>query len=119
MLGMTVSCARCHNHKFDPISIQDYYALTAVFQGVEFGGRHPELAEEHPRKKRAKELYPQMFKERQVLRQAGLSWAEHWGGFQDYQFKTETTKALRIDGTETASGKMKQCQVRHARCPRC
>jgi cytochrome c553 len=99
MLGMTVSCARCHNHKFDPISIQDYYALTAVFQGVEFGGRHPELSDEHPRKKRAKELYRQIFKERQTLRQAGLSWAEHWGGFQDYQFKAETTKAVRIDFT--------------------
>ncbi|MEZ6053661.1 MAG: DUF1553 domain-containing protein [Planctomycetaceae bacterium] len=29
-LGLTVSCARCHNHKFDPISQQDYYALFGV-----------------------------------------------------------------------------------------
>ncbi len=29
-LGMTVSCARCHNHKFDPISQKDYYALFGV-----------------------------------------------------------------------------------------
>ena len=49
VLGMTVSCARCHNHKFDPITIQDYYSLTAVFQGVDFGGRRPELADDHPR----------------------------------------------------------------------
>ena len=35
-MGMTIGCARCHNHKFDPISIQDYYALTAVFQDIEF-----------------------------------------------------------------------------------
>ncbi len=27
MLGLTVSCARCHDHKFDPIPIEDYYAL--------------------------------------------------------------------------------------------
>jgi mono/diheme cytochrome c family protein len=50
MMGVTVGCARCHNHKFDPISIQDYYSLTAVFQGVEFGGRIPELKKDPPRK---------------------------------------------------------------------
>lgn len=38
-LGMTVGCARCHNHKFDPISQSDYYALQAVFNGVEHGDR--------------------------------------------------------------------------------
>ena len=30
-LGMTVSCARCHDHKFDAISTKDYYALVGVF----------------------------------------------------------------------------------------
>ncbi|HEV2295161.1 MAG TPA: PSD1 and planctomycete cytochrome C domain-containing protein [Tepidisphaeraceae bacterium] len=30
-LGLTVSCARCHDHKFDPISIQDYYGLAGIF----------------------------------------------------------------------------------------
>lgn len=38
-LGMTVGCARCHSHKFDPISQRDYYALTAVFAGVRHGER--------------------------------------------------------------------------------
>ena len=33
MLGLTVNCARCHNHKFDPIPQKDYYALEASIFG--------------------------------------------------------------------------------------
>ena len=35
-LGLTVSCARCHDHKFDPISTKDYYALAGVFASTEY-----------------------------------------------------------------------------------
>ncbi|HMC27564.1 MAG TPA: PSD1 and planctomycete cytochrome C domain-containing protein, partial [Verrucomicrobiae bacterium] len=38
-LGLTVGCARCHNHKFDPIPQTDYYAMRAVFEGVQHGDR--------------------------------------------------------------------------------
>jgi hypothetical protein len=31
LLGLTINCARCHNHKFDPIPQEDYYRLMAVF----------------------------------------------------------------------------------------
>ncbi|HEX4795748.1 MAG TPA: PSD1 and planctomycete cytochrome C domain-containing protein [Humisphaera sp.] len=34
MLGMTVSCARCHDHKFDPIPQADYYSLHGVFSSI-------------------------------------------------------------------------------------
>jgi len=38
-LALTVGCARCHNHKFDPIPQTDYYAMRAVFEGVQHGDR--------------------------------------------------------------------------------
>jgi mono/diheme cytochrome c family protein len=38
-LSLTVHCARCHDHKFDPIRQEDYYALQAVFAGVERADR--------------------------------------------------------------------------------
>jgi mono/diheme cytochrome c family protein len=97
VLGVTVGCARCHNHKFDPVTIQDYYAMAAVFQGVEFGGRFPELDSEHPRRQRAGELYAEMSKQRAVLRKGIKQWVEDWGGFKELQFEAATTRALRID----------------------
>ena len=33
-LGLTVACARCHDHKFDPIGTKDYYALAGVVAGT-------------------------------------------------------------------------------------
>jgi len=39
LLGMTVACARCHDHKYDPVPTADYYALYGVFQST----HEPEL----------------------------------------------------------------------------
>ncbi len=38
-LGLTVQCARCHDHKFDPVSQADYYRLAAALGGVNHGDR--------------------------------------------------------------------------------
>jgi hypothetical protein len=34
-MGLTVACARCHDHKFDPIPMRDYYALVGIFRSTE------------------------------------------------------------------------------------
>ena len=34
VMGLTIKCARCHGHMFDPIPQKDYYALTAIFKGA-------------------------------------------------------------------------------------
>ncbi len=95
MMGVTIGCARCHNHKFDPITITDYYSMTGVFQDVEFGSRFPEFSEQHPRKQRGDELWGDIAKQRKVLRELG-GWEEDWGAFRELHFKSRTTKAVRI-----------------------
>ncbi len=44
-LGLTVACARCHDHKSDPITQQDYYALAGVFASVKIADR-PTMSDE-------------------------------------------------------------------------
>ena len=38
-LGLTINCARCHSHKFDPISQEEYFRIKSVFDGVKHGER--------------------------------------------------------------------------------
>jgi len=40
-LGLTVACARCHDHKFDPVTMQDYYAIAGVFASSRMSDRYP------------------------------------------------------------------------------
>jgi len=52
-LGLSVSCARCHDHKFDPITAQDYYAMQAFVAGVEYEDRELRVPGADDRKKLA------------------------------------------------------------------
>ena len=45
-MGLTLGCARCHNHKFDPIRQTDYYSLQAIFAGIQHGDRALPLTEQ-------------------------------------------------------------------------
>ncbi len=46
-MGLTVGCARCHNHKFDPITMQDYYGLVGIFQSTKTMEHFKKIARWH------------------------------------------------------------------------
>ncbi|MFO0915343.1 MAG: DUF1553 domain-containing protein [Pirellulales bacterium] len=54
VLGLTLGCARCHDHKFDPVSMADYYAWYGIFSSTRYSFPGSE------EKKRPYDLFPQL-----------------------------------------------------------
>ena len=48
MLGLTIGCARCHDHKYDPIKHRDYYSLTAFFNNIDESGLYSHFTRATP-----------------------------------------------------------------------
>ncbi len=67
-LGLTLGCARCHDHKFDPLTMQDFYGLSAFFNSIEEPGLYSQEADS----RRAFEPFLQVPSESQAARLAVL-----------------------------------------------
>ena len=68
-LGLTMGCARCHDHKFDPVTQEDFYRFYAFFNSIEEPGLYSQL----PDPKRAFEPFLEVPSAEQLVRRAGLA----------------------------------------------
>ena len=73
LLGLTLGCARCHDHKFDPITTEDYYALAGIFKSTKTMENFAKVARwyENPLATES-ELARKAEHDRQVARQKGV-----------------------------------------------
>ena len=55
LLGLTLSCASCHDHKYDPVSMSDYYALYGVFASIEEPEQFPVIGRPDPESELARD----------------------------------------------------------------
>ncbi|MDD7986641.1 PSD1 and planctomycete cytochrome C domain-containing protein [Lentisphaera marina] len=94
MMGMTLGCARCHTHKFDPIKIGDYYAILANFQDLEYGIRKPELPG-HTNPAKAEAKYLKLIREHRKTLSLD-SWKEMWNDRYEAHIPRNNVTALRI-----------------------
>ena len=99
-LSLTVHCARCHDHKFDPIPQSDYYRLQAVFAGVERGDRRlDDAARRRRRRARAQTRRLQAERRRRAKKIDAVTSPEL------EQLDAELTKLRKRAGRAAAAGR--------------
>jgi len=112
-LGLSIGCARCHDHKFDPISHLDYYSMQAFVSGVWYENREVATHPNVESKAQIAALQTELADvERQLtafvpLWQAGVTRSPVNARLNFDRFPTVTTKRLRFEVLET--NKLEPC----------
>jgi len=98
LLGLTVACARCHDHKFDAITQRDYYATEAVFSGVQHA-ESPLRAKQYDRLKQdVKDLTERVSILREDLDDAAAAATGHPVGLAGPAYRRPGTIGIDDDG---------------------
>ncbi|QEG43716.1 PSD1 and planctomycete cytochrome C domain-containing protein [Roseimaritima ulvae] len=71
LMGLTVSCARCHDHKYDPVPTEDYYSLYGVFASCEIPERLPVIDAQQPSPAEVRDFETQLASKQQAWEQYG------------------------------------------------
>lgn len=115
-LGLTAACARCHDHKYDPISMEDYYGLAGVFASVHYKSyplvRREEVERFQAQEKKVKDLKTAIeeYLKRQsdelaeiMARQTSRYMQASWKILKSHEL-SEEAKAVRIRAEAEAGG---------------
>ena len=122
-LGLTLGCARCHNHKYDPLLQKDFYSMFAFFnslpelgRGMKYGNTPPLYPAPTPDQQSKVESLQRKIADAQALlarreeevQRAQTAWERslpantHWGPPTALAYTTGTT-AIDLDGTKTVN----------------
>ncbi len=113
MLGLTLGCARCHDHKFDPVNMDDYYAWYGIFESTKYSFPGSE------EKKRPYDLFPSLppalMAERQREHDSRLAKLEVQIQQIDADLKKVTADVEQMAGTGGFFG-FEQCNIGQPPC---